>query len=127
MSISKKITRKAAPIQDVNHPPIAKKTYTEKAASLVPNSAARWRAIGNILANNNQRSNKEEKYTRENTTRVRPKKKKPQHKSTKIRSKVLEVNANLIKQHKHDTSPSLRCSRKNRMTGKNFMKLIIPV
>jgi hypothetical protein len=25
----------------VNHPPIAKMTYTEKAASLVPNSAAR--------------------------------------------------------------------------------------
>jgi hypothetical protein len=31
-------------------------TYTEKAASLVPNSAARWRAIQNILANNNQRN-----------------------------------------------------------------------
>jgi hypothetical protein len=42
---------------------------------------------------------------------------KPQHKSTKIRSKVLKFNANLIKQHKHNTSPSLRCSRKNRMTG----------
>ena len=29
----------------MNHPPIAKKTYAEKAASLVQNSAARWRAI----------------------------------------------------------------------------------
>ncbi len=28
--------------------------------------------------------------------------KKPQHKSTKIRSKVLEFKANLIKQHKHE-------------------------
>jgi hypothetical protein len=49
--------RKTAPLQNVNHPPIAKMTYTEKAASLVPNSAARWRAIQNIQANNNQRSN----------------------------------------------------------------------
>jgi hypothetical protein len=29
----------------VNHPPIAKKTYTEKAANPVPNFAARWRSI----------------------------------------------------------------------------------
>jgi hypothetical protein len=28
---------------------------------------------------------------------------------------------------KHDTSPSLRCSRKKRMTTKNFMKLIISI
>ncbi len=49
---------------------------------------------------------------------------KPQHKSTKIWSKVLEFNANLIKQHKHETSPSLRCSRKNRMTGKKLYEAI---
>jgi hypothetical protein len=42
-------------------------------------------------------------------------------------SKALKYNNNLIKQHKHNTSLSLRCSRKNRMTGKNFMKLIISV
>ena len=29
----------------MNHPPIAKKTYTEKAASLVPNFAARWHSF----------------------------------------------------------------------------------
>ena len=69
--------RKTAPLQNVNHPPIAKMTYTEKAASLVPNSAARWRAIQNIQANNNQRSNKEKKYTKENTPRVRPRRKTP--------------------------------------------------
>jgi len=34
--------RKTAPLQKVNHPPIAKMTYTEKAAKLVPNFAARW-------------------------------------------------------------------------------------
>jgi hypothetical protein len=32
-------------------------------------------------------------------------------------SKALKFNNNLIKQHKHNTSLSLRCSRKNRMTG----------
>jgi hypothetical protein len=42
---TKEIPRKAAPPQDVNHPPTAKMTYTKKAASLVPDSAARWRAI----------------------------------------------------------------------------------
>jgi phage-related tail protein len=84
-----KITRKAAPIQDVNHPPIAKKTYTEKAASLVQNSAARWRAIQKHLRNNNQRSNKEEKYTKENTTRLRQRK-RTQHKSTKQSVKCLK-------------------------------------
>ncbi|MFN9960523.1 MAG: hypothetical protein ACK55I_46160, partial [bacterium] len=40
---------------------------------------------------------------------------------------VLKFNNNLLKQHKHDTSPSLRCSRKNRMTEENFMKLIISI
>ena len=38
----------------------------------------------------------------------------------KIRSKVLKFNANLNKQHKHNTSPRLRCSRKNRMTTKLY-------
>jgi hypothetical protein len=42
-------------------------------------------------------------------------------------SKPLKFNNNLIKQHKHNTLLSLRCSRKDRMTGKNFMKLIISV
>jgi hypothetical protein len=65
----------AALLQDVIHPPIAKKTYTEKAASLVPNSAARWRAIQKHPSKHNQRSNKEERYTKENTTRLRSRKK----------------------------------------------------
>jgi hypothetical protein len=55
------------------------------------------------------------------------KKKNPTQIYAKNQSKVLKFNNNLIKQHKHDTSPSLRCSRKNRMTGKNFMKLIISI
>ncbi len=44
-------------------------------------------------------------------------KKTPQHKSTLHRSKVLKFEDKLIMQHKHNTSPSLRCSRKDRMTG----------
>jgi hypothetical protein len=40
-------------------------TYTEKAASLVPNSAARWRAIQNILANINQRNNEQKDYAKD--------------------------------------------------------------
>ncbi len=75
-------------------------TYTEKAASLVSNSAARWRAIQNILANNNQRNNEEKEYAKEYTNRLRPRKKTPQHKSTKGRSKELQFNTNLTKQHK---------------------------
>ncbi len=59
----------------MNHPPIAKMTYTEKAGSLVPNSAARWRAIQNILANINQRSNEQKDYAKEYTNRLRPRKK----------------------------------------------------
>jgi hypothetical protein len=51
---------KAPPPQDVNHPPPAEMKYTEEAGVLVPDSAARWRARGNILANYIQRSNKEE-------------------------------------------------------------------
>ena len=111
----------------MNHPPIAKMTYTEKAASLVPNSAARWRAIQNILANINQRSNEQKDYAKEYTNRLRPRKKTPQHKSTQNQLKVLKFEDNLMKQRKHYTSPSLRCSRKKRMTRKTFMKLIISV
>ncbi len=61
----------------MNHPPITKKTYTEKAASLVLNSAARWRAIQNILVNNNQRNNEEKEYAKEYTNRLRPRKNTP--------------------------------------------------
>ena len=74
----------------MNHPPIAKKTYTEKAASLIQNSTARWRAIQTHLKNNNQRSNKEEKYTKENTTRLRQRK-RTQHKSAKQSVKSLKT------------------------------------
>ena len=48
----------------MNHPPIAKMTYTEKAASRVPNFAARWcskRNISSIL-------NKQPKTTMQDTT-----------------------------------------------------------
>ncbi len=59
----------------MNHPPIAKMTYTKKAASLGPNYAARWRAIQNILANINQRNNEQKDYAKEYTNRLRPRKK----------------------------------------------------
>jgi hypothetical protein len=84
----------------MDHPPIAKMTYTEEAASLVPNSAARWRAVQNILANNNQRSNEQKDYAKEYTHRLRPRKKTPQHKSTQNQLKVLKFEDNLMKQHK---------------------------
>jgi hypothetical protein len=68
---------------------------------------------------------------RKNTPRITllvyVKEKEPNTNPRKKQSKVLKFNSNLIKQHKHDTSLSLRCSRKNRMTGKHFMKLIISV
>jgi hypothetical protein len=85
-----KITRKAAPIQDVNHPPIAKKTYAEKAASLVQNSAARWRAIQKHLRNNNQRSSKRRNTPRK-TLLVYVKEKETQRKSTKQSVKYLRI------------------------------------
>jgi hypothetical protein len=64
-------------IQVVNHLPIAKKTYTEKAASKFQISPLDGAQYESILANNIQRSNKEERYTRENTTRLRPRKNTP--------------------------------------------------
>ena len=70
---------------------IAKKTYTEKAASLVQNSAARWRAIQKHLRNNNQRSSKEEIYTKENTTRLRQRKRNP----TQIYETISQIFKNL--------------------------------
>jgi hypothetical protein len=36
------------PLQDMNNPSIAKKTYKTKTAELVPVFAARWRSIRNI-------------------------------------------------------------------------------
>jgi hypothetical protein len=61
------------------------------------------------------------------TLLVYVKEKEPNTNLQHNQSKVLKFNNNLIKQHNHDTSLSLRCSRKNRMTGKNFMKLIISI
>jgi hypothetical protein len=65
--------------------------------------------------------------TQRKTLLVYVKEKEPNTNLQSNQSKVLKLNNNLIKQHKHDTSPSLRCSRKKRMTGKNFMKLIISI
>ena len=61
----------------MNHLPIAKKTYTEKAASKFQISPLDGAQYENILANSIQRSNKEERYTKENTTRLRPRKNTP--------------------------------------------------
>jgi hypothetical protein len=61
----------------VNHLPIAKKTYTEKAASKFQISPLDGAQYKSILANNIQRSSKEERYTKENTTRLRPRKNTP--------------------------------------------------
>jgi hypothetical protein len=110
----------------VNHLPIAKKTYTEKAASKFQISPLDGAQYESILANNIQRSNKNERYTRK-TLLVYAQEKTPQHKSTQIQPKTLKFSTKLIKQQKHETSPSMSCSRKNRMTGNNFMKLFISV
>ena len=79
----------------MNHLPIAKKTYTEKAASKFQISPLDGAQYESILANNIQRSNKEERYTKENTTRLRPRKKTPQHKSTQLQSTTLTFSTNL--------------------------------
>jgi hypothetical protein len=100
----------------VNHLPIAKKTYTEKAASKFQISPLDGAQYESILANNIQRSNKKKRYTKENTTRLRPRK-TPQHKSTRNQPKTLKFSTKFIQATKHDTSLSLRCSRKDRMTG----------
>ncbi len=78
----------------MNHLPTAKKTYTEKASSKFQISPLDGAQYESILANNIQRSNKEERYTKENTTRLRPRK-TPQHKSTQIQSKTLKFSTNL--------------------------------
>ncbi len=61
----------------MNHLPIAKKTYKEKAASKFQISPLDGAQYEGILANNTQRSNKEKRYTKENTTRLRPRKNTP--------------------------------------------------
>ncbi len=61
----------------MNHLLIAKKTYTEKAANKFQISPQDGAQFESILANNIQRSNKEERYTKENTTRLRPRKNTP--------------------------------------------------
>ncbi len=108
-----------------------KKTCHIQTARLVPNSAARWRAIQNNLANNIQRNNKKEIHHIIRYSSTSKKKKTPQHKSTLHRSKKkkkkkkkkkLKFEDNLIVQHKHNTSLSLRCSRKDRTTGNKLYK-----
>jgi hypothetical protein len=61
----------------VNYLPIAKKTYTEKAASKFQIPLLDGAQYKSIPANNIQRSNKEERYTKENTTRLQPRKNTP--------------------------------------------------
>jgi hypothetical protein len=73
----------------------------------------------NILTSKNQQINKRKKNRyREKHYPAIFKKNKPQHKPTKNQSKVLEFQRQVKRTQKHDTSPSLRCSRKKRMTTK---------
>jgi hypothetical protein len=48
IALIKTKSEKITPLQDMNHPSIAKKTYKTKTAELVPVFAARWRSIRNI-------------------------------------------------------------------------------
>jgi hypothetical protein len=73
------MTKKTTSIQVMNHLPIAKKTYTEKAASKFQISPLDGAQYESILANNIQRSNKEEECTKGNATRLRPRKNTPAH------------------------------------------------
>jgi hypothetical protein len=55
--------------------------------------------------------------TPKKTLLIYVKEKEPNTNPRNNQSEALKFNNNLIKQHKHNTSLSLRCSRKNRMTG----------
>ena len=74
----------------MNHLPIAKKTYTEKAASKFQISPLDGAQYESIPANNIQRSNKNERYTRI-TLLVYAQEKTPKHKSTQIQSKNTKI------------------------------------
>jgi hypothetical protein len=81
---------------------------------------------GRILENNIQRSNKKKIGQRRKATRLSPKQ-TPQHKSTQNQLLTLKFGIILIKQQKDETLPSMSCRREKRMTGNNFMKLIISI
>jgi hypothetical protein len=62
---------------------------------------------------------KEETDTKKNTSHLYPRTDLNTN-LRKIRSKILKFKANLSQQHKRNTSPSLHCSRKKRMTTKTL-------
>ena len=64
------------PLQNMNHPSRAKKTYKTKTAELVPKFAARWRSIRKNISSSDDKLI-QEKYTKttatqENTTHLYP-------------------------------------------------------
>jgi hypothetical protein len=67
-----KIPRKAAPPQDVNHPPTAKMTYPAKAASLVQNFAARWCSIHKHLIQSKTSNQEQQCKTQLNKKQQQP-------------------------------------------------------
>ncbi len=59
IALIKTKSEEITPLQDMNHPSIAKKTYPITIAKLVPNFVARWRSICKYLdSSENKRSEK---------------------------------------------------------------------
>ncbi len=86
------------PLEDVNHPPPAEMKYAEEAGALVPDSAARWRARGFILANYIQCSNREEECRK----RMNYSPTSQEHTPTHIHAKSFKNDKN----HRHLNQPT---------------------
>ncbi len=100
------------PPEDVNHPPPAEMKYAEEAGALVPDSAARWRARGFILANYIQCSNKEKKMQEKDELLVYGPKTHPNTYPRKFIQKTLQIHRYLNQPTKHETSSACAAAGK---------------
>ena len=134
MEIAKKATRETTPpfffplllSPAVSHPPHAKMKHTGEADALVPEFAARWHArrehLNKLYSTKYEKKENRKRMTYSSTS-------KKNHPNTYPR-KIIQ---NGLENHRYLNNPTKRSpismsrSRKTRITGNNFMKLVISI
>jgi hypothetical protein len=91
IALIKTKSEKITPLQDMNHPSIAKKTYKTKARRKFQISPLDSAQYENISSNNKSAAATNKNRYQENTTRLYPRN-RPQHKPTENQVKVIKIS-----------------------------------
>jgi hypothetical protein len=119
-------SEKMTPLQNMNHPSRAKKTYKTKTAELVPKFAARWRSIRKNISSSDDKYSKKILQHNCNTKKVAPSYNKKKSETKKNQSKTNHISQLKLK-NARTRKNSQRSQQQTRRHVSNFIKLIISI